>query len=202
MRIKEIKVFQYEELANVAKEKARNWYRNISCDDSFWAVCVTDDAKEIAAMMGWTIDKVYWSGFWSQGDGACFVGTMRYAKGCVEKVKQYAPRDTELHRIAQAWQTLQSRFFYAIKSKVKHRGSYYHRFCTSFDVEYAHDDCGYLPENHAKEIEDEVQSIARDFMQWIYNNLERAYQYQNSNDVVAENIILNEYEFDIEGNRV
>lgn len=198
MRIKEIKVFQYEELT----EKARERCRNASCYDDFWAKYVTDHAKEIASLMGWHIDKVYWTGFHAQGDGACFEGEMRYANGCVEKVKRYAPRDTELHRIAQAWYELQRKNFYAIRATVKHRGHYYHSFSTSFDVEDMMDAYGYLPENNASDIEKDVQEIARDFMQWIYNCLEKEYEYQNSDKTIEENIILNEYEFDVQGNRV
>lgn len=202
MRIKQIEVFQYEKLEEKAKEKARNWYRDVSYDDNFWADCVVDDAKEIAKLMGWSVDKIYWTGFNAQEDGACFVGSMGYAKGCTKRVKAYAPRDTELHRIAKAWYDLQRKNFYAIRASVKHSGHYYHEFCTSFNVEDTRDNYGYWPENHAKEIQDEVQSIARDFMQWIYNQLEREYRYQTSDEVIEENIIAHEYEFDIEGNRI
>lgn len=190
MRIKTIEVFQYEELGTIAQEKARDWFREVSHYDNFWTDYIVDDAKEIAKLMGWNIENIYWRGFHAQGDGACFVGSMGYAKGCVEKVKQYAPRDTELHRIAKAWYELQRKFFYAIRATVKHRGHYYHSFSTSFDVE------------GALQIEEDVQEIARDFMQWIYNCLEKEYEYQNSDKTIEENIILNEYEFDVQGNRV
>ena len=34
MRIKHTKVYQYDELSDEAKEKARNWYRDGNCEDS------------------------------------------------------------------------------------------------------------------------------------------------------------------------
>ena len=71
MRTETLEIFKYEELNDCAKEKARNWYRDGN-DDNFWSECVIDDAKEVAALMGWEIDKVYYSGFWSQGDGASY----------------------------------------------------------------------------------------------------------------------------------
>ena len=41
----------------------------------------------------------------------------------------------------------------------------------------------------------------RDFAQWIYDSLEKEYEYQMSDEFVTENIEANEYEFDEEGNR-
>ena len=59
----------FDELSDEAKERAREWYRQGNCDDSFWSECTIDDAKEIGKYMGMNVDKVYFSGFWSQGDG-------------------------------------------------------------------------------------------------------------------------------------
>ena len=108
MRTEALHIYTYEELSDEAKAKARDWYRKN--DDNEYSEFVIDDAKEVAALMGWEIDKVYYSGFWSQGDGACFEGIMRYNKGCAKLVKAYT-NDAELNRIAEAWQDLQRRNF-------------------------------------------------------------------------------------------
>lgn len=191
---KTLEIFTYEELNDCAKANARAWYRN-GDDDNFWAECVIDDAKEVAALMGWKIDKVHYKGFWSQGDGACFTGMMRYKKGCAKLVAAYAPLDKELHRIAKAWQTLQGRSSYALTASVKHRGHYYHEMCTEFDCENTRNQHGLL--NAGKE--DDTKEIARDFMRWIYKRLEEAYEYSVSDEVVEENIITDEYEFTKDG---
>ena len=146
--------------------------------------------------MGWEIDKVYYSGFWSQGDGACFEGTLRYNKGCAKLVESYAPLDKELHRIAKAWQSLQRRNFYALEASVKHRGHYYHEMCTVFDCEDTRSNYGWMQNPEA---EDDIKEIARDFMRWIYKRLEAEYEYSVSDEVVAENIIANGYEFTEDG---
>ena len=183
-------IYSFEELGEKAKQKALAWH----CEnlDDFWAELVIEDAKEIAALMGWNIEKVYFSGFWSQGDGACFVGRMRYSKGCVNAVKKYAPKDVELHRIAKAWQDLQRKNFYSLRAKVSHRGHYYHEFCTSFDCEDIRENHGYL-EN--VETEKEIIEIARDFMRWIYKQLQDAYEYETSEENFAELCEANEYTF-------
>ena len=195
MRTERVEIFTYEELSDDAKGKARDWYRSID-DDSYWAEFVIDDAKEVAALMGWEIDKVYYSGFSYQGDGACFEGTLRYNKGCAKLVESYAPRDEKLQRIAKAWQDLQRQNFYALRASVKHRGHYQHEMCTEFDCEDTRHNYGWMQNPEA---EDDIKEIARDFMRWIYKRLEEAYEYSVSDEVVAENIIANGYEFTEDG---
>ena len=47
-----------------------------------WYESTFDDAKAIGALMGMDIDGIYFSGFCSQGDGACFEAGLSYRKGC------------------------------------------------------------------------------------------------------------------------
>lgn len=141
-----------------------------------WHKSVTDDAKAIAALMGWQIDRVYFSGFWSQGDGACFEGRLGYRADCLKAVKAYAPKDTELHKIAAAWQALQKRVFYSLCGDVRHSGRYCHEHSVSFDWE---DNRGRY-RDIAEDITDSAEEIARDFMCWIYAALEREYEYQKA----------------------
>ena len=188
MRTVETHVFKFDELSEAAKEKARVWYRSGALDYEWWD-CTVEDAKTIGALMGFDIDKVYFSGFCSQGDGACFVGGMEYAKGCAKAVKDYAPQDVELHRIASAWQALQARHFYKLTARVtKTDHRYSHENTVSFDVyrdgDYAMADAEYA-----------VKEIGRDFMRWIYRQLEKEYEYLNSDESVDETIRANEYEF-------
>lgn len=178
----------FEELNESEKQDALEEHRDWNVSDSFWYEHAYEHAKEIGALIGFDIDRIYFSGFWSQGDGACFEGDLAYTKNRVQSVREYAPNDTELHGIAQAWADLQKRHFYQIAAKVKQSGHYVHEYCTSFDVwrgdEYASGD-----------LEESVQEIARDFMRWIYGRLESEYEYYTSDECVAESLIANEVEF-------
>lgn len=187
-------VYQYEELTPEAQEKARDWYRNASEGDNFYSECVIEDATTIGAIMGITIDNVYWSGFWSQGDGACFIGSYRYAKGAPKSVKAFAPKDKELHRIAEALQSLQRKNFYSLTARMVHRGYYQHSGCMSVDVEDSRDQYRATPE-------DDLTQLMRDFADWIYKQLESAYESDNSDESVSENIRCNEYTFTKSGKR-
>lgn len=182
-----VKVFQFDELSDAAKEAARQWYRDCSANDE-WYDCTFEDCTTVAALMGWTVEHIGFSGFWSQGDGAHFVGHMGYAKGCYKAVIDYAPKDQELARIAHEWQDLQRRHFYKLTARVSHRGHYQHENCTSFEV---YKDCDYVD----AALEESAAEIARDFMRWIYSQLEKDYNDQNSDECVDESIRDNEYEF-------
>jgi hypothetical protein len=187
----EKKIFKFVELSDSAKEKAREWYRNASAHDD-WYDFVIDDCKTIAALIGWQIESIGYSGFWSQGDGAHFTGRIGYAKGCYKSVIAYAPNDQELARIAYEWQALQRVHFYKLSAEVSHRGHYQHENCTSFEV-YKDD------EYTDAAIEESVKEIARDYMRWIYARLESEYNYLNSDEQVDESITANEYEFEENG---
>ena len=150
-------------------------------------------AKEIAGLMGIKIDKIYFEGFWSQGDGACFEGSYSYAKNSVKKVLEYAPLDQELHRIVKALYAIQKRYFYRIVANVKHSGHYYHSRCTNIEV--------YNEGNNGQDWlckidDDSITELLRDFMNWIYKQLRTEYEYLTSEAQIIETIEANEYEFD------
>lgn len=190
------KVFTFEELSNKAKERVRQWWSD-GLDTESWSEPVIEDAKQIAALMGWEAANVNFSGFWSQGDGACFVGHMRYAKGCAKAVKDHAALDEELHRIAKAWQDLQAKYFYSLEAQVyKTCNRYSHENTVSFDVEDQRD-----RGSSCHPVEGDVAEIGRDFMRWIYKALESAHDYEVSLENVAEICKTNEYLFREDGTR-
>lgn len=145
--------------------------------------------------MGIDIDKIYYSGFSSQGDGACFTGAYSYKKGAVNAVKEYAPTDETLHDIARDLQLVQKKHFYGLSASVSHRGHYQHENCTDISVDY--DAPNY--QGMSEDAEDAICEALRDFMRWIYHRLETEYDWLTSDDQVKEAIAANEYEFTEEG---
>lgn len=185
------KVYKFDELSDDAKEKAREWYRNGSLDYD-WYNSVYEDAKTCGALIGIEIDKIYFSGFSSQGDGACFEGEYQYKKGALKAIKEHAPKDTELHNIAMELQKEQRKHFYSLGARAEHSGYYYHSGCMHVDVF-----------NRDGDIDNDViTDQLRYFADWIYSQLEKEYDFLNSDAQVDESIIANEYEFTEEGERV
>lgn len=194
-------LYKFEELSDDAKEKAREWWRN---GEQFDPDYVYEDAAAIAELFGLDIRTrpvklmnnttrydpcIYYSGFWSQGDGACFEGSYRYKKGGLKAVKDYAPKDEELHNIVKSLQDLQKKNFYRVYCTTQHSGHYYHSGCMQVECENSYDNRDVIDEYGF------VQCL-REFADWIYDRLASEYEWTMSDENVDESIIINEYEFD------
>lgn len=218
-----IKTYSFDELSDAAKEKARSWWREGCCDDSFWSECTLEEAVREAALMGIDIDvdystnregervqsghKIYWSGFCSQGDGLCFEGTWRASGVQLDKVADgwgEDPATTEIKRIAAEFDRIAKAYPLA-SFRVKHSGHYSHEYCTEFDFNFPDDNEGEDWPDDKREVWDKeceaLKENARDFMKWIYRQLEKEYEYMMSDECVDESICANEYQFTEEGKR-
>ncbi len=198
MRIIETKIYQFEELSPKSKDVAINAAREC-VEFSDYAGCTIEDTKTIAALMGWDISEVHYSGFYSQGDGACFVGGMQYKNNCLEAVQTYAPTDTVLHNIAKRWQKLQQSNEFALSADVMHSGRYFHEYCTEFECFDSRTEDGYV---ESTETEDDIKEVAREFMHWIYKQLQNEFEFQTSDSTIAEMLINNECEFTADGKSI
>lgn len=203
----ETEIYKFDELSDQAKEKAREWWRDCQAGDSDWHDFIFEDAVQCAKILGIEIathsvklmgggtrqdPTIYFSGFWSQGDGACFEGYYSYAKNAPKLIRKHAPQDAELHRIADCLFTIQQQAGYGLTASMKHRGHYNHSGCMTVDVEHAR---GWNVELW----EDSLTQLMRDFADWIYNQLQKEYEYQNADEQVDDAIRANEYEFESDG---
>lgn len=205
-------VYKYRELSPGAKEKARQWWiANI--DESDYAESVIEDAEQVAVLLGVgmktkeyktlsgsvrSIPCVYWSGFCNQGDGASFEGWYRPKAGNYNRVKDYAPQDEMLHGIAQA---LDEAFDLAGESThciITTRGNYSHSGTMQFEFDEIQ---GEVPPEVVVAAEMLVIGALRSFADWIYRRLQEEYEYQTSEEAVAETMEANEYTFTAGGVR-
>lgn len=185
---KQYKVYKFTELSDSAKQKALEDHANNLWHD--WWDSVFEDAKAIGKLMGIAISNIYFSGFSSQGDGACFEGHYSYRKGSVKDVMSHAPQDEKLHEIVRTLANIQKRNFYQLSARVKQRGHYYHSRCTTIDV-YRDSDTHECSDGD----EDALAECLRDFMNWIYRQLEQEYEWMTSEEYLADHAEANEYEF-------
>ncbi len=196
-RIKETTVYKFNELSESAKQHAIEKLYDINTDYE-WYQFTFEDITTIGALMGIEIDKIYFSGFSSQGDGACFVGNYAYKKNSVKSVIEYAPQDVELHRIVKGLLAIQKHNFYTITANVKHSGHYYHSRCTDIEV-YKENNQG-MQDYLSNSDNESITELLRDFMNWIYKQLNTEYDYLTSESAIIDTINSNEYEFDVDGN--
>lgn len=207
----ETTVFRLHELSDAAKDTARNWYRDGGFGDD-WHSFVYEDFERICATLGIQLktrpvrlmgggtrqDPLLWfTGFCSQGDGACFEGYYSYAKGASAAIRSYAPTDEALHRIADDLQSIQRCNFYQLRAETTQRGRYYHANCMIVSV--TRDSPTW--QDMTADAEDILTETLRDLAKWLYRQLEREYEHLSSDEVVNETIEANAYKFTGDGMR-
>lgn len=227
MRTIQTNVYTYDELSDEAKEKARDWYRQGSADDTFWAETPVDEFLEIGGALGFTFapanpnrqprkprDAVYYEGFSHQGSGASFDASWSARELNADKVRAImADRPATFERdgkqctdkLNAQLQPILAGFLDLVTAEPESSASVCasHRY-HSLAVEYYPGD---LPNDESDRDnmaarEDTFKSLCEDFASWLYRVLETEYEYQNSDECVAETIIANEYEFTADGERV
>lgn len=207
----EIIVYRLDELSEAARDRARAWYREAGFSDD-WFDAVYADFETVADLLGIRLDThqvrlwggglrkapcIWFSGFWSQGDGACWEGIYSYRHGAVRDIRAHAPQDRELHRIADTLQEIQRRNFYRLRAEVSHRGQYHYEF--SMAVTVTRDSP--TGQDTTPDAPSTVTHALRDLARWLYGQLQAEYDYLASDDAVDETIAANDYTFTDGGRR-
>ena len=173
-------------------------HRDINVYDGWWDS--TEEAfKEKMEAIGIGVERMYFSGFWSQGDGACFEGHLDDVPLFLEK--NYKPEDYPMIRkLLDSGGT--------VKFSVSHSGHYYHENSTRYYIEADrlehvvdmptdfHQQIVEQWENILdKEIVDfEKQSVEifKNHMRTLYRKLEDEYDHLTSDEAVKETILAND----------
>ena len=174
MRTITTNIYTFDELPHLAQARAIQDYRLNGLDIDY--DCTIEDAKTIGVLAGIAIDEVYFSGFWSQGDGACFSGSFEPMSDALQKVKLHAPMDAELHDIVSDIAALD------MGATITHSGHYMHSGCMDIDTDSELD---YQP--------------LRWFADWVYGRLRDTYDYCTSDEYISESIRANGLEFTFTG---
>ena len=74
MRTETIKIYKFEELNDESQEKAIEKFYDLNIYEGWWD-SVYEMYMDRDTETGFDIDKIYFSGFHSQGDGAMFEGS-------------------------------------------------------------------------------------------------------------------------------
>lgn len=202
MRTIEIKLFSFNELSEEAQKKAIEKHYDINVDDNWWEF-VYDDFREQATNEGFDIDRIYFSGFWSQGDGAMFEYSGLEDKLLHDFVDNILIGTEHLSPMRKQW--LLNNVY--ISGKGNQRGRYYHNKSCSHSI-YWEVDNGDL--HYSTNFYQWINSFADDFAEFVinryddlchslYTSLEDEYEYLTSDEAIKETIICNEYDFTEDG---
>ncbi|MYC33037.1 MAG: antitoxin of toxin-antitoxin stability system [Chloroflexi bacterium] len=204
-------VFTIDELSDTAKEAARSWYRDQGIHDD-WHDYIFDDFQTICRIIGITLSthpvrlygggtreepNIWYRGFWSQGDGACYEGQYSHAPGAAKALRAHAPKDTELHDIIDTLQDAQRRNFFQLHSTIRRQGRYSHANCMMIDVE--RDSPTWQPITEGAD--DTVVVALRHLAHWLYRQLRNAYEAETSDYAIDEALHVNQWTFTASGKR-
>jgi hypothetical protein len=142
-----------------------------------WFDSVYEDFCQIAEILGFDVSakNIQFSGFWSQGDGASFTGSYAYAKQSAKRIRECAPKDTELHAIADMLAELQRRNFYQLTGRV-YRVSHQYSHSNTIRAECQRDSA----QDATSDSDDILTDAARRLSDWLYSALESEYEYQQA----------------------
>ena len=194
---------RFDALDERDKEKILDKHRHWNTDVDWWD-SVYDMFKEDMAAKGIHVTNMYFSGFSSQGDGACFEGAV-YNWPVFLKALGY-DNPVLIDFAKDTW-----------NFSVKHSGHYYHENCTSFDPDMPNpdgEDDDYFIENYCKytdpedlraiaelailrsfdyeSMTDEFVEMFKDNMRSLYRTLEAEYDYLTSDEAVLESLEAND----------
>lgn len=180
-------------------------HRHYNIEHIEWWDAVYAEFKENMDKIGIDVHRMYFSGFWSQGDGACFYG----------QVSSWADFLGSLGYTCSALITLAE---HAWNFRVTHQGHYYHENCTLFSCDmvspddYDDDVLGdFVDENspYKTEIQNaafvailkgydysalykEFEEAFKDHMRDLYSKLEAEYEGLTSDESVLEALDAND----------
>lgn len=203
--------FKFSDLSESAKQKARDDYtsRDYPYDD--WWDSTYEDFDRIATILGVEIETstrnsafgkrtyayqhIYFSGFWSQGDGASFEGTFRFNAKAPEEIRAYC-NDEELFRIADALGLIQ------ITARIQGKELPDLVTISTSSNSYSHSGnmrvtWNLITDGEEADIEGALLQLMRDLADWLYASLEKEHDYLMSNEVVDGH--LDELCFDADG---
>ena len=196
---------KYHELSDKAKCKAVEWMQERN-SEYFDGEFVIEDWKSLLGCLGFTGIDIFWSGFCSQGDGACFTCSWSVDWLELEKVPGYTSDERAkelvvypekvrglyklLSTIEEAEEDFESPI--VVGASLKHRGHHYHENSIGFDF----DTSAVYPTDEAK---DEFEDWCKDMMRMIYKDLEAEYEWVTGEEYAVEAIECNDYNFNEEG---
>ena len=179
----EVEVYSYEELSPKIQEKVLERYREWETQDSYWYEFILEDWKEKLEKIGFIDAKIYFSGFWSQGDGAFFE-----AKCDSITLINHLFYCNSLHGFN--YLRLKKMLIFAENDLLdfgiyRYNRHYNHEKSGVITLNFNGHDMGKLDES-LKRIELEIEDLRKSLCIEIYHDLQTEYEYITSNEYLLE----------------
>ncbi len=203
MKTVEVKLYKFDELSKEVQDKVLSKNRDINVHDDWHEFIIEDWINEEVPSKGFDATRIYYSGFWSQGDGAMFEYD-GIKDDLLNKFLDTMLIGTEpLSPMRKQW-ILNN---VSVSASGKHRGHYYHEKCCSHSI-YWEVDNGDL--HWSTTFHQWLMSFADDFEAFVveeyeyicrelYRTLEKEYDYFTEDEQIAEALRDNDYDFTEDG---
>ena len=195
---------RFDALSEELKAKILQEYRDYNTHHDWWDR-VYDGFKYDMDQIGIEVRRMYFSGFWSQGDGACFEGRVHDWELFLKSLGYNEPA-----LITHA----DNEFVFAVQQ----RGHYYHENCTDFEVDLPLPESDtdewflerfspYQDDRHSlleavwmalinkygrKPLEKEFTEAFKDHMRNLYKRLEQEHDYLTSDEAILDSLEVND----------
>lgn len=205
MKTIQLDLFTFNELSDEAKTKAINSERNSDNLEYHYSGEV-EYYQDVLKNIGFTNVEISFSGFYSQGDGASFTADYDSRLINLDELKNH---NTELYslmtRIDSVFGTSGLTSDNIITASVKRVSRHYsHHNTVAIDDIAINGEDEWITEDSRiykafEAIENYLSSLKDDLCYIIYNSLEREYNYQTSDEYIAELLTINDYNFLADG---
>lgn len=190
----------FAQLSPAAQEKVIEGNRYIQLEDTEWYEDAYEKWTNTLTELGFRNINIFFTGFCSQGDGACFEGDILFRDylKTFDKGKAYLGKLRLLgYRDLGKQLTDGSRYI-----TIKHTGRYYHERSVSVGIafDYPEEDSEVEKELYQLLDEDEVKEWVAQISRQIYAELNSTYDYLQSDKSLEEYFVDSEMRFDEEGN--
>lgn len=180
--MKTIEVFEIDELSDDAKKRAIESLRDINVSHSWWEL-VYDKHKQIINDAGFINPELHFSGFWSQGDGACF--DCDYVN-----IEQYAQTTNEKRVLA-----LQKEEYIDFGVMKNGYANHYSHEKTRYTDWSANRTVSGVLKAVCDGLENKIENRRLELCRALYRDLEAEYSYLTSDELILEVIRDSDYHF-------
>ena len=189
MKVLQTKIYSFSELSKDAKAKAVESLRDINVDYDNWHDYIIEDYTEKLEALGYRNIKIFYSGFWSQGDGACYTAKVDIYEWL--KAHKLSNKYKALFNVSKEG---------GISATISHSSHYYYSTSTSLEESGIWEESTKVQSQYG-EIEKLILAEREQMGNELYRALESAYEEEQKDENVINTIEANEYSFLEDGTR-
>lgn len=199
MKIIETKVYEYDELSDEAKEKARDWMRQTNSELGFAAEQIKENCEQVLTMFGYPTDDLGFSLGYCQGDGVAFYGSVDIEALANREVSEHYHDITgEVDHVKETAAAIMQYDGESPNIRIYNVSSHYHHWNT-MKIDFVDDcDVDFIQQERIKKL----AALLAEEIKAVSHQLEKeGYGIIEDEDGLIEDIRANEYTFTENGER-